>query len=115
MRAFQRSRPLAVVLIVLTMLGTTATWHAPDDPDCYPGFMLHDHAAHHARLAAPVAATAPEHCAICHWLQTFRIDGTRQAGLPFTPDQYVRFAASLHPSPVSAATIAIAPRAPPRA
>lgn len=115
MRVLQRSRPLAVILIVLTMLGTTATWHTPDDPDCFSGIVLHDHSAHHARFGAPAPSDGPEHCAICHWLQSFRIDGARQAWLPSASDQYVRFTSALHATPASAATIAIAPRAPPRA
>jgi hypothetical protein len=114
MRVPRRSRPLAIVLIVLTTLGSFGSWHAPDDPDCDVAIVLHDHAAHHPRLATPVAAGDSEHCALCHWLQTFRIDSVRHVRVPFTPDTYARFTASLHPSPASAAIIGIAPRAPPR-
>jgi hypothetical protein len=116
MRVPQRSRLLAVVLIALTLLGAAGgTWHAPDDPDCFDGFVLHDHSAHHARFGTPTASSAPEHCVICHWLRTFRIDGARHASLPFASDTYARFTAALPPSPVSVAAPATSPRAPPLA
>ena len=113
MAVLQRSRLLAVVLIVFTFVGTTGSWHVADDPDCYSGIVLHDHSAHHARVGTPTAATTPTHCAICHWLQTFRIDGARQTRVPFAADSYARFTESVHSPALSVATISIAPRAPP--
>ena len=67
-------RFLACVLIVFTFVGTSGAWHVPgDDPDC-TDVVIHDHSAHHPRLARATVSDAPVHCAICHWLQTFRTD-----------------------------------------
>jgi hypothetical protein len=70
-----RSRVVACVLVLFTLMGTTGAWHVEgDDPDC-AAVALHDHSAHHERLSAARPTQAPSHCAICHWLQGFRIDG----------------------------------------
>jgi hypothetical protein len=39
--------------------------------------VAHNHSAHHEQLRVPPDRSASEHCALCHWLQTFRADGTR--------------------------------------
>ena len=69
-----RSRVVACVLVLFSFMGTTGAWHvADDDPDCaLPA--SHDHSAHHERLTRPSRAQTPTHCAICHWLQSFRTD-----------------------------------------
>src|ERR1051325_11491329 len=73
-----RSRVTALALIVLTFLGTSGSWHVDiDDPDCAAP-VAHNHSAHNERLVHASAAT-PTHCAICHWLRAFRIDGDHQA------------------------------------
>ena len=78
-RSVCRSRVTAIALIVLTFLGTSGSWHIDsDDPDCTVP-VAHNHSAHHERLVRTAAAAPIVHCAICHWLQTFRIDGARQA------------------------------------
>jgi hypothetical protein len=85
-RALRRSRHLSMMLIVLTFLGTTSSWHAEDDdPDCAPQVAAHNHSAHDARLARASSQTAPTHCAICHWLQAFRADGARQTRVQASP------------------------------
>ena len=67
------------MLMVLTVLGTSGSWHVEtDDPDCAVP-VAHNHASHHERLGRASTATAPTHCAICHWLQAFRSDAVRQA------------------------------------
>ena len=67
-------RFLACILIVFTFVGTSGAWHVgDDDPDCR-GVLIHDHSAHHPRLARGTLSHAPAHCAICHWLQGFRTD-----------------------------------------
>jgi hypothetical protein len=67
-----RSRVVACVLVLVSFMGTTGAWHvADDDPDCAVP-VGHDHAAHHERISRPSSAQAPSHCAICHWLQSFR-------------------------------------------
>jgi len=69
----------ALALILLTFLGTTGSWHVDsEDPD-FTVPVTHNHSAHHERLVRTAAAAPIVHCAICHWLQSFRIDGARQA------------------------------------
>ena len=69
-----RSRLVACILIVFTFVGTSGAWHAGDDDPDYTTPAAHDHAAHHATVNVATTATEAGHCAICHWLQTFRID-----------------------------------------
>ena len=115
MVAPQRSRLLALVLAALTFVGSTGAWHAPDDPDCFDGIVLHDHSAHHERFGKATQGSTPEHCAICHWLQSFRIGSTARARVPFASGTFARFAAALRPLPVSVSAAAISPRGPPLA
>lgn len=75
LRALRRTRffQFAVVLSLLTALPASfATWHADgDDPLCDPQLIVHDHSAH--EIGPPAAVpSAPEHCAICHWVQLLR-------------------------------------------
>lgn len=78
-----RSRLVACVLTVFTVMGTTGAWHAAgDDPDCAPQ-AVHDHTAHHERLAKATPVQAPTHCAICHWLQGFGTDSLPDARVAF--------------------------------
>ena len=112
-RALLRSRLLAWTLIVLTVLGSSGSWHSDsDDPDFAAPFP-HNHAHHDARLDHRVPPSAPTHCAICHWLQAFRSDEAAHATVPLRPDD---------PSPAvrtrtialrSAARIDVPSRAPP--
>jgi hypothetical protein len=86
-RAVQRSRMVAIVLAVLTFLGTSGSWHADaDDPDCAIDLIAHSHSAHHARLGTPAGPVSPVHCAICHWLQAFRSDAVRHMRVPLASD-----------------------------
>src|SRR5262245_645606 len=67
-----RSKVLAAALVVLTVLGT-GTWHVEtDDPDFLPALTAHDHTTHHESFRSPAQSDSEGHCAICHWLQTFR-------------------------------------------
>jgi len=66
-----RSRVVACVLVLFSLMGTTGAWHADDDPDC-AGITAHDHSAHHERWNRSTRTQPPVHCAICHWLQGFR-------------------------------------------
>jgi hypothetical protein len=78
-----RSRLVACVLMVLTFVGTSGAWHAGgDDPDCAP-LAAHDHSAHHARFGAATTTQAPGHCAICHWLQSFRTGSPPETRVAF--------------------------------
>jgi len=111
--ALRRSRALALLLAVLTMLGTSGSWHAAtDDPDCAP-LSAHDHRAHHESIGAANQATPPAHCAICHWLQAFRSGDVGHSRVPLAVD-----VASADPLLSSAAIrsidrIALPSRAPP--
>jgi len=64
-----RSKPLAALSIVLVLASALGGWHAPDDRDEYATPAVHQHADHDAHFAAPTQPTAPEHCALCHWLR----------------------------------------------
>ena len=83
MVALKRCKALALALIALTVLGTSGSWHvSAGDPDA-PMLVVHDHSAHDARFRAPFTHEAPTHCAICHWLQSFRADSVRNDGVRF--------------------------------
>ncbi len=71
---------MAAALIVLTVLGTNGWWHlADDDPDCLLPAAVHNHSTHYEQVRSQAPRSAVEHCAICHWLQSFRSDGARIA------------------------------------
>ena len=71
-RARVRSHLMAWVLVVLTALGSSGAWHVDsNDPD-FAASLPHDHSRHDAQLDHRTTPDAPTHCAICHWLQTFR-------------------------------------------
>ena len=114
-RALVRSRLIAVSLIVLTVLGTSGTWHVDaSDPDLAAP-IAHDHSTHHAQFGRATTPGAPVHCAICHWLQAFRSDATsyvRVQPASDGPSVRVRAAAT---SVESADRIDLPSRAPPLA
>jgi hypothetical protein len=66
-----RSKPFIALSIVLVLASALGGWHAPDDADQYASAAVHQHADHDARLSAASQPTAPEHCALCHWLRAF--------------------------------------------
>jgi hypothetical protein len=75
-RALRRRRLasfVAVLVLVATLPATFPTFHDDgDDPLCSPALVVHDHAAH--RIGAASSLTpAPEHCFLCHWLQSQRV------------------------------------------
>ena len=63
-----RSKPIAALSIVLVLVGALGGWHTPDDVDEY-GWPASPRTAHEVRVAPPEQPDAPEHCALCHWLQ----------------------------------------------
>lgn len=75
LRALRRSRLtfwLAICALLTTLPASFASWHdVGDDPLCNPAIVVHDHAAHQI-AAATTSPSVPEHCAICHWLQSLR-------------------------------------------
>ena len=64
-----RSKPLAALSIVLVLVGALGGWHTPDDVDDYALPPSHQATDHDATINSPSQRTAPEHCALCHWLQ----------------------------------------------
>jgi len=66
-----RSAPLIALSIVLVLASALGGWHAPDDIDEYAATAIHQHADHDARFSTASQPTAPEHCALCHWLRAF--------------------------------------------
>ena len=63
-------RFLAVSLMAVLVVGTNAGLHAGDDDVC-ESTPVAGAGASHAQAAAP-SSTRPEHCAICHWLESLR-------------------------------------------
>src|SRR5215218_1325882 len=114
-RAAHRSRLVALTLIVLTFLGTSGSWHVDDaaDPDCAVQVVAHDHGHHDAQFAPPSTPSAPTHCAICHWLQTFRADAVRHARAATTPDLQIAGAVATSNHVQAGNRIALPSRAPP--
>jgi len=66
-----RSKPFIALSIVLVLASALGGWHAPEDTDEYAVPAVHHHADHDARLSTASQPTAPEHCALCHWLRAF--------------------------------------------
>jgi hypothetical protein len=65
-----RSRPLVALSILLILTGVSGAWHQPDDRD-EPARVLHQPGHHNERIGDAKPASAPEHCALCHWLRAF--------------------------------------------
>jgi hypothetical protein len=64
-----RSKPLVALSIVLVLAGALGGWHPTDDVDEYVPAALSERTSHQALLTTPTHSIAPEHCALCHWLQ----------------------------------------------
>jgi hypothetical protein len=112
--ALRRSRALALLLVVLTTAGTSGSWHlATDDPDC-DLTSAHDHRAHNESFNTSKDATAPAHCAICHWLQAFRSGEVDRAGVPLAADVATTDLLLLSAAIRSADRIELPSRAPPQ-
>ena len=58
-------------MLLLTLSGAMGSWHAQDDHDGDDVVLSHDHNAHNEHFTTPARSSAPEHCAICHWLSAF--------------------------------------------
>jgi hypothetical protein len=66
--------PALVALLVMSgsvPLSFAALLHDADDPDCQPGFVQHDERAHRIGGARTIP-DVPQHCAVCHWLQSLQ-------------------------------------------
>jgi hypothetical protein len=64
-----RSKPLAALSILLVLVGALGGSHAPDDVDEYSATATNPRTSHEMRATSQTMPTAPEHCALCHWLQ----------------------------------------------
>jgi hypothetical protein len=75
-RALRRNRFasfVAALALLATLPATFPTFHDDaDDVLCNPALVVHDHAAHRIAAASSVRP-APEHCFLCHWLQSHRV------------------------------------------
>jgi len=115
-RAFRRTRLaslFAAVALFATMPVTVSSLLHDDTDDvlCNPGVVIHDENAH--RIAAPETAVPdPQHCVLCHALQSLR---AVQASIRFTPSLAdARLVASASAGTVNALVAATRPaRAPP--
>jgi len=59
-------------MLLLTLSGALGSWHGQDDHDGDDAVVLsHDHNAHNEHFTTAAHSSAPEHCAICHWLSAF--------------------------------------------
>ena len=112
MVALKRCKALALALIALTVLGTSGSWHVADDPDA-PALVLHDHSAHDQLFKAAFSHEAPAHCAICHWLQSFRSDSLRSDGPRFASAAGIRGGTPDLGDVRAAARLSLPSRAPP--
>jgi hypothetical protein len=75
LRALRRTR-LASLLALFVLTGsipisTAALLHDASDDLCQPTLVQHDESAHRMGGARTTAAQ-PQHCAICHWLQSLQ-------------------------------------------
>jgi hypothetical protein len=88
-------------------------FHDADDVLCAPALVVHDEAAHRIR-AAGAPAPQPQHCAVCHWLQSLQT--VRYAtGIVAPPADCHRLAVSAIPIAGAIALGNLSARAPPLA
>jgi len=78
LRALRRTR-LATFFALLVLTGGVPVsmaelFHDSDDVLCAPSLVVHDESAHRIG-AAGTPAPPPQHCAVCHWLQTLQTVG----------------------------------------
>jgi hypothetical protein len=66
-----RSLPLAALSIILILASASGAWHQPDDRDGEPARVVHQPGHHNERISGAKPASAPAHCALCHWLRAF--------------------------------------------
>ena len=109
-----RSKPLAIALILLTFFGTSTSWHADDEDAGQSPLVAHDHSAHQEKIHSQSDNVAPTHCALCHWLQSFRAGAVRQARIPFASTARAAEEAVLSVPTPGIDLVQSSPRAPPR-
>jgi hypothetical protein len=82
------SKPLALLLALLSFVGTSGSWHAGDDVDFQQRIVAHDHETHRYQFQATPDHARSDHCAVCHWLQSFRNSSVSHARVPFAWDTH---------------------------
>ena len=110
-----RSTPVVALSIVLVLASALGGWHAPDDTDEFAAPTAYQRTHHDARVTSESQRTAPEHCALCHWLQALgKAAPSSPQALPRESFELVRSGA--HVEHVhTASRIALPSRAPPLA
>jgi len=66
--------PALVALLVISgsvPMSFAALLHGADDADCQPVLVQHDERAHRIGAARTIP-NVPQHCAVCHWLQSLQ-------------------------------------------
>jgi len=116
LRAIRSSRVAtlsALVALAATVSASLGTLLHTEDDDvlCQLTFVRHDDSAHRL-TASGRSMPRPEHCAICHWLQSLRtVQGTVRLCAPSSVPHLVAVASGLEP--VSAIRSHQPARAPP--
>ena len=110
-----RARAGSVAPAVLLALATLALPHIDAHHDGHTGFpaiVVHD-ASDHSIGRVPASNERPDHCAICHWTRTFRLQ-TRVAAVASLPTVHLG-RSHLQQSPPASRGVATQPplRAPP--
>ena len=117
LRALRRTR-LALPFVAVALFATMATTVTPllhddgDDLRCNPALVVHDKDTH--KYTPPASAPAdPQHCVLCHALQSFR---AVQVSVRFTRPLNARLLAAGSAAVIHARFVSIRPaRAPPLA
>jgi hypothetical protein len=119
LRLVRQTRAFSL-LALLVMLGSvpvavTAVVHDDgDDAICQPQLVLHDHSAHRIGGARTTTVPQPQHCFVCHWLQSLQtvLAHTSQA-IPSSDVHHLALSAA--PAGDRRAASDLPARAPPRA
>lgn len=113
--ALRRTRLASLVaLFIITgsvPISTAALLHDASDDICQPTLVQHDESAHRmggARTASP----QPQHCAICHWLQSLQTV-VATVGIVAPATQSRQLAASVFSAASAAGLGQLSARAPP--
>jgi hypothetical protein len=88
-------------------------FHDADDVLCTPALVVHNEAAHRIG-AAGTPSPQPQHCAVCHWLQSLHTV-SRATGIVAPPADCDRLAVSAIPIAGAFALGNLSARAPPLA
>lgn len=110
-----RSKALAALSVVLILASALGSWHAPDDRDDFETPAVHHHGDHDARFSAATHPTAPEHCALCHWLRALGNGALVATGSPVVEPSQLMTAGTRRAPVRSTERLSLSSRAPPLA